>query len=969
MRVLLVATDLYREIGGGQTVYRSLIRSAPHIEFFYFRENEAADAPRPHNATTIPLRVRLKLKVLAAPPYPAYRRSQLQDADRYARSVAGEHFDIVDIPDYYSFGSLLPDAFAHHGVTVKRIVLAMHGNISTSLEMGWGSAGDNVLEQRMLERDQFEMADGAYAISPRYIREWQSITDRPVHYIDPICFADVPDQTPMLARETGAKPALYCIGRTERRKGNDLFVELVRWLDPAAYARAAHIGDEVVASWGVGTRHILWDIARKRDMTVEHLPSCSRQELSKLFRARSVVILPVRYDSLNLIALEALFEGCPVAVSSKAGVCDYLDEVHPGLPYIKIDFDDFYSAAERVGELLANYDDHRNRLLAYLSTALPKLSKVAAIDAVYSAILGNPSTAARPSVKPIPYVESGRTLVARTGRVAKRLLATNTYQTLRRLVEAPREFLLRKLRESEYFGDARFLSVLADARYVPGRLKRIAEHSEYNRTRLREKLDEIYAACSNPLYRCNFWLDIARIERILGNDLTAVAYELRALRLVGWDAFGILSRVVRTLRKNGFALEADAVGAIYAGPNNGGESVYAFLQGRYLENLRTRELAYELVDDRRSGTPKVAVIVSLYKAASKLRVFLTTMARQTLGKRGGVEFIFVDSGSPDCELDVLRRFWSRTPMNAVYARSARRETIQGAWNRGIQLARAPYLVFLGVDETLYPEALQLLAAELDGDESIEWVMGNSLVTAVDEHGIYKNDVMPYDRNGGTKDHAYLETCYLSWVGGMYRKSIHERFGYYDETFSAAGDTEFKNRVLPHIRVKFVPRTLGLFLNYPDERTTASPRAEIEDSRAWYIHRTPGGVRYAFENRSTEDVERLLCAALGYRKSYCRHISSDVEYAAHVAAYLSARSGTARSLCDSLRALLATFRAIEFAHTPPSRFDCLTTLVAAWRSAASCEAQHRSAIGNRGDPTYKVLNDNRYEQHSWLWRSG
>src|SRR6266404_5518306 len=165
MKVLLIATDLYRNIGGGQTVYRRLIESAPEVQFFYFREGEPERAARPSNTTAISLSIRLKLKVLGAPPYPAFKLAHLQDADRFARSVAGQHFDIADIPDYFAFGSLLRDAFAHHRVTVDRIVLAMHGNISVSLEMRgalaattcsssalWNANNSRVLTGRMAYR-------------------------------------------------------------------------------------------------------------------------------------------------------------------------------------------------------------------------------------------------------------------------------------------------------------------------------------------------------------------------------------------------------------------------------------------------------------------------------------------------------------------------------------------------------------------------------------------------------------------------------------------------------------------------------------------------------------------------------------------------------------------------------------------------------------------------------------------------
>ena len=83
---------------------------------------------------------------------------------------------------------------------------------------------------------------------------------------------------------------------------------------------------------------------------------------------------------------------------------------------------------------------------------------------------------------------------------------------------------------------------------------------------------------------------------------------------------------------------------------------------------------------------------------------------------------------PTPERQALEAFLQHNPLNVVYARSHARETIQAAWNRGIGLARAPYLVFLGADETLYPETLEVLARELDENPDVDWVMSNSLVT-------------------------------------------------------------------------------------------------------------------------------------------------------------------------------------------------------------------------------------------------
>jgi hypothetical protein len=206
---------------------------------------------------------------------------------------------------------------------------------------------------------------------------------------------------------------------------------------------------------------------------------------------------------------------------------------------------------------------------------------------------------------------------------------------------------------------------------------------------------------------------------------------------------------------------------------------------------------------------------------------------------------------------------------------------------------------------------------------------------------------------------------------MYRRSIHDRFGFYDETFSAAGDTEFKNRILRHIQVKFVPKMLGIFLNYPEGNTTASVNAEIEDLRAWYIHRTFGGIQYAFENRPIEDAEKLLCRALGYRKSYCTHKSSDIEYAYLLSQYIKMRNPNsliATQLENGLKNILKTFRDLEFVQKPTKNFKGFYRILKALTKTYYYQTKHRKKLSSLAHPSYAIFNDNRYEQHSWLWKS-
>jgi glycosyltransferase involved in cell wall biosynthesis len=988
MKILLITQNLYQAVGGGQTVYKKIVEATPEIDFFYFVTGAEKDAQRPPNAHPIPLLSRRNLLTMAPPPFASYKLRALEKADQYARSVAGQSFDIVDMPDFYTFGSVLRHAFHNNDVKVGRIVLAMHGNISDSIEMNWGSAGNNVLESRMMEDAQFKAVDGVYGISPRYIRAWQERHDREVCYIDPAYFVSAlgSSNTEPVPQ---TRPSLYCIGRSERRKGNDLFIEIVRWLNRSSIENIAHVGTQDYSYQGISSAYLLSNIAKNRGIEIDYLPSMNPAQLARLYAERSAIILPVRYDPLNLVALEALFAGCPVAVSEEAGVCDYLDQQHPNLPYIKIRFKDFYAAAAQLQNLIDHYDQHRAALLKALATYPPLPSSPLAMAALYEKFLTTPvdsnlariihpdhSSQNHPTAdsghKNVFYLPQGRSHKELAIRLARRVLPILFYQKLRHFLLNPKDFITDQIKKSKYGADAKFWGVFADARSLPSRLKHIATYPENSLNGLREKLDCIYGNASSPLYRCNFWADIARIERLLDHELMAVTYELRILRLLGDDRLGLLPTVLETLNKHGFHHEAMAAEAMFGDHGQREERVYDYLKDSYQRNLTRQDKPWQLLEDHRdTAAPKVSVIVSLYNAADKLSFFLTALRQQTLLQQGQVEIILVDSGSPTHEHAVLTDYLKHTPLNTVYARSANRETIQAAWNRGIGLARAPYLVFLGVDETLYPEALATLAEELDANPTIDWVMANSLVTAVNDQGIYKNDIMPYTRDGATKDHTYLETCYLSWVGGMYRKSLHDRFGYYDESFGAAGDTELKNRILPYIQVKFLPKMLGLFLNYPDGQTTASPKAEIEDLRAWYIHRTLGGMRYAFENRPVAEAEAQLCLALGYRKSYCGHMSCDIEYATYLAQYIKTRapdSTTVAAVLPGLEKMLHQLRGLELTPTPPLRLTGGRQLLGAGRSASTYQAQHRAALKSIAWPCYSVLNDNRYEQHSWLWKS-
>ena len=58
--------------------------------------------------------------------------------------------------------------------------------------------------------------------------------------------------------------------------------------------------------------------------------------------------------------------GCPVAISTNAGICDYLDEKYPSVPYIQFKNHDFFQSIKQMEEVMSNYDFYKQTLINHV---------------------------------------------------------------------------------------------------------------------------------------------------------------------------------------------------------------------------------------------------------------------------------------------------------------------------------------------------------------------------------------------------------------------------------------------------------------------------------------------------------------------------------------------------------------------------------------------------------------------------
>lgn len=137
-------------------------------------------------------------------------------------------------------------------------------------------------------------------------------------------------------------------------------------------------------------------------------------------------------------------------------------------------------------------------------------------------------------------------------------------------------------------------------------------------------------------------------------------------------------------------------------------------------------------------------------------------------------------------------------------------TIYAAWNLGIQAATGDYVTNSNSDDRLYPGALAKLAAALDANKKYS-------VAYADADVVEQIGGAPVSRyewaEGGIEQ--LLVGCFIGPMP-MWRRSLHDKHGYFDGEMQSAGDYEFWLR-LAKAGVKFfhLREVCGAYLKRDD----------------------------------------------------------------------------------------------------------------------------------------------------------
>ena len=209
--------------------------------------------------------------------------------------------------------------------------------------------------------------------------------------------------------------------------------------------------------------------------------------------------------------------------------------------------------------------------------------------------------------------------------------------------------------------------------------------------------------------------------------------------------------------------------------------------------------------DKKDEKYLVSAIVSTYNSENFFRGCLEDLENQTIADK--LEIIVVNSGSEQNEESIVKEFQKKYG-NIVYIKTER-EGLYSAWNRAVKVASGQFLTNANTDDRHRKDAFEVMANTLLSNPDAALVYGDQIITDTPNPTFENHHAVEIAKRAEFSKERLLFGC---CVGSqpMWRKSLHDEFGGFDETLVCAADWDFWLKAAQKHNFKHIPETLGLY---------------------------------------------------------------------------------------------------------------------------------------------------------------
>lgn len=213
----------------------------------------------------------------------------------------------------------------------------------------------------------------------------------------------------------------------------------------------------------------------------------------------------------------------------------------------------------------------------------------------------------------------------------------------------------------------------------------------------------------------------------------------------------------------------------------------------------------------------LGIFCSLYKSEEFLEEYLQDLLRQSIFEE--VNFYLVGCESSEEEIAILTPYLKEYK-NIVFHSASPDPGLYAAWNIGVNLSSEKFIGNWNVDDRRSPWSLEILLDAIKSDDTLDLVYGKTLETNIPNE--------TWDTTKATKffpcyPHSFetLKKVNSPHCMPIWRRNLHDRFGYFDNSYKSAADADMWLRACAGgAKMKMVDEVVGIYYHNPKGRSTA-----------------------------------------------------------------------------------------------------------------------------------------------------
>ena len=231
-----------------------------------------------------------------------------------------------------------------------------------------------------------------------------------------------------------------------------------------------------------------------------------------------------------------------------------------------------------------------------------------------------------------------------------------------------------------------------------------------------------------------------------------------------------------------------------------------------------------------------SLFCSFYKGQKFIESYLDNILEQNLFDR--IEFIFLNCNSPENEESYILPFVNKYS-NIKYYKLDKDPGLYAGWNHSISLCSSDIIGNWNIDDRKNKEGLEILLEEFNKKPNTDIVYGFTYMSRIANEKYIDNSYneiypyLPHSFNNLLRNNS--PHCMPLW-----RKNLHNKFGYFDTNYESAADGDFWLRcAVGGATIRLVNHPVGLYYENPTGRSTNPETlqkmiSEVQSMRSKYL---------------------------------------------------------------------------------------------------------------------------------------